>query len=350
MPGGKYSLGGALVNSAIMNKIYLVTGGCGFIGSNIVAGLLLDDPHCRIRVIDNLSSTTVGDSGNSDDGGKNGFKFISDPRVEYHHLDICDVENTQELYRDVSGVFHCAAVSRIQLAIDDPLESVRVNALGTATVAELSKKRGVGGIVYSSTSSIYGNSWSAETHDRGMDENTAVDCLNPYSASKLAGEEYLRMMSRDSLDSLGRLLGGLRVAVLRYFNVYGVGEPVSGPWAPVIGLFLRQRANAEHLTIVGDGLQTRDFTWVGDVVRANLLAMRWLNSGLNSNNFGLFNIGSGVSLSINSIAAMVGGPRVYIDSRAGEARHTLADCRLAKSVLGWQPTGNVGEYINDFRK
>ena len=220
----------------------LVTGGAGFIGSNLVDKLLAEGHE--VVVIDNEYSDAHD-------------QFYWNDRAENHKFDICDYENTRPLYDGVDYVFHIAAEARIQPAIENPIRAVQINCVGTTTVLQCSREAGVKKVMYSSTSSAYGMGKipNAECHPE--------DCLNPYSVSKVAGEKLCKMYTD---------LFGLKTVIFRYFNVYGERQPLRGQYAPVIGIFLRQMKAGEKLTIVGDGEQRRDFTHVSDVVQANYLA------------------------------------------------------------------------------
>ena len=220
----------------------LVTGGAGFIGSHIV-DKLLELGH-EVIVIDNESA-------------ESNEEFYWNDKAQNHKFDIRDYENTRPLYEGVDYVFHTAAEARIQPAILNPIEAVSINCVGTVTVLQCAREAGVKKVMYSSTSSGYG------FNEPPNDETQRDDCLNPYSVSKVAGEKLCSMYTS---------LFGLRTVTFRYFNVYGERSPVSGQYAPVIGIFLRQRGDNEPLTIVGDGEQRRDFTHVSDVVQANILA------------------------------------------------------------------------------
>jgi UDP-glucose 4-epimerase len=294
----------------------MVTGGCGFIGSNLV-DKLIEDGH-QVIVIDDESATCHN-------------KFYYNHRAFYFKYDISDYVNTRPLYDDVDCVFHMAAESRIQPALDNPLQTVKTNTLGTATVLQCSREAGVKRVMYSSTSAAYGLNDSPQFE--GMNE----DCLNPYSVAKIAGEKLCRMYSD---------LFGLQTVVFRYFNVYGPREPIKGPYSPVVGLFLRQHKNGEHLTITDDGGQKRDFIHVGDVVQANIQAMKMLPSW--NYDFGTpINIGTGENYSILELAQMISDKIDFIPRRAGEARETLAVVDKAKNVLGWNAKNKITDYIEE---
>jgi UDP-glucose 4-epimerase len=296
-------------------KKFLVTGGAGFIGSNIVNRLI--ELGAFVRVIDNESSDAHE-------------KFYWNEQAENHKLDITDYENTKKLYENIDYVIHTAAEARIQPAILNPLLAVKSNVLGTATVLQCSREAKVARVVYSSSSSGYGRNPTPNSEDQ------KDDCLNPYSVSKIAGEKLCAMYSN---------LFNLETVVFRYFNVYGKNQPLKGVYAPVIGIFLKQFANGDPLTIVGDGTKKRDFTNVQDVVEANLLAC---SSGLKDYEFGsIINIGTGTNYSINEIARMISNNSTYIPDRIGEAKETKAHISKAKKILGWEPTAVLREYLRE---
>jgi len=288
----------------------LVTGGCGFIGSHIVEELLLQG--AEVIVIDN-------ETANEND------EFYKFDYATYHKLDICD-DSTSSLYDGVDIVFHLAARSRIQPTIEDPSGTFDVNVHGTSKVLSHAKNSGVKKVIYSSSSSCYGHKNKPPHH-----EDMVPDCLTPYSLSKKQGEELCKMFSD---------LYGLSTITLRYFNVYGPREPLKGQYAPVVGLFKRMKESGEALTIVGDGEQRRDFTYIKDVVRANLMAAE------SKVYHGLFNIGTGRNYSINQVADLVGGKKAYILSRSGEARETMADISKATQILGWSPSYRLEDAIS----
>lgn len=291
----------------------LVTGGAGFIGSHIV-DKLIEMGH-EVIVIDNESA-------------ESNEEFYWNDKAQNHKFDIRDYENTRPLYEGVDYVFHTAAEARIQPAILNPIEAVSINCVGTVTVLQCAREAGVKKVMYSSTSSGYG------FNEPPNDETQRDDCLNPYSVSKVAGEKLCSMYTS---------LFNLKTVVFRYFNVYGERSPVSGQYAPVIGIFLRQRGDSEPLTIVGDGEQRRDFTHVSDVVQANILAA--INE-VDEECYGqLYNVGNGLNYSINEIADAISDNQVNIPPRIGEARTTLADNNKLKSTFGWFPKVNLMDWI-----
>jgi UDP-glucose 4-epimerase len=292
----------------------LVTGGAGFIGSHIVDKLLTLGHE--VIVIDNESS-------------KCHDQFYYNRNAKYYKLNITDFEATKDLYVGVDYVFHCAAEARIQNALTIPLGTVNTNVVGTATVLECSKAAGVKKIMYSSTSSSYGLK-----NIPPLEETMQEDCLNIYSVSKVAGENLCELYTK---------MFDMKIVSFRYFNVYGPREPVKGPYALVVGKFLKQYFAGESLTIVPDGTQRRDFTHVDDVVNANILAMT-----VDHDHYGeIFNVGTGINHSVLELAAMISDNTTMIEPRFGEAYITLANNTKIKKVLGWTPTKNIKDYIKD---
>lgn len=295
-------------------KTSVVTGGCGFIGSHIV-DRLVKEGH-EVRVIDDLSAPE-------------NEKFYFNDDAEYFKIDISR-DDCSKVFSEVDFVFHLAARSRIQPTIESPGRCFEVNTVGTQRVLEWSRINSVKRIVYSSTSSLYGHQNTIP-----FQPNMPSDCLNPYSMSKWMGEQICKLYSQ-VYDS--------RTTVLRYFNVYGPREPLKGQYAPVIGLFKSQNRSAQPMTIVGDGNQRRDFTHVDDVVEANILSLN-LNE---KNKHGIYNIGTGKNFSINEIAELIGGDKVYISSRPAEVRETLADITLSQKDLGWNPRVELEKVLMNY--
>jgi UDP-glucose 4-epimerase len=291
----------------------LVTGGAGFIGSNLV-DCLLEMGH-EVVVIDNEYSDVHE-------------QFYWNDKAQNYKYDIRDYENTRPLYDGVDYVFHIAAEARIQPAIENPIQAVSINSVGTCTVLQCSREAGVKRLMYSSTSSAYGMNQSPNI------ETQPDDCLNPYSVSKVNGEKLCKMYTS---------LYGLPTVCFRYFNVYGERQPLRGQYAPVIGIFLRQRAAGEPLTIVGDGNQRRDFTHVSDVVKANVMAAI---SNPDWEAFGqVYNVGTGTNHSINQIARMISNNVINLAPRPGESRITLANNKKINKIFGWNPSVKLEEWV-----
>ena len=246
-----------------MSSTSLITGAAGFIGSNLVE-YLLDKGH-QIICVDNESAD------NDKFHWRNDTINISG--------DITDYKFMKNVMNKVDYVFHLAAESRLQPAIENPIRAVTKNCVGTTVMLQCARESGVKRFVYSSTSSGYGNNpWPNV-------ETQPDDCLNPYSASKVAAEKFCKMYTD---------LYGLETVVLRYFNVFGERSPSRGQYAPVISIFQRQLDQGYPLTIVGDGSQRRDFVYVQDVARANYLASILPLKKDGKNYAGeVFNVGSG---------------------------------------------------------
>jgi UDP-glucose 4-epimerase len=221
-----------------------------------------------------------------------------------------------------------AAESRIMNTINDPIKCVRTNSLGTSVVLQCSREAGCRRLVYSSTSSVYG-----ENHTPN-NESQHPDCLNPYSSSKYSGEMLCKNYSK---------IFGMETIILRYFNVYGDRQPENGQYAPVTSIFLKQKRLGLPLTVVGDGLQRRDFVNVQDVVNANL---RSATNKIDNNFFGTaFNVGTGKNHSILEVASWISKNIIFFPPRPGEMRETLADTSKIKSVFGWTSIVNMEEYV-----
>lgn len=296
----------------LKNKV-LVTGGCGFIGSHLV-DLLVDNSY-EVVVVDNLSA-------------ESNSKFYYNNKAIYYPIDINDDSFPhEEIFVNCKWVFHLAAESRIGPSIKNPIRAAQINVLGTTKMLQYSRNYNVDKFVYSSTSSVYGNECELPTN-----EDSPIDCLNPYSATKYSGEEMVRMYNK---------MYNVNSIVLRYFNVFGQRSPFTGQYAPVIGIFQRQKREGEPLTIVGTGEQRRDFIHVKDVARANFLA------AIGSVNRGVFNIGSGTNISVNEIASKISTDVTFVPPREGEAKHTLADITNAIKYLNFKPTITVEDYLNN---
>ena len=303
----------------------LVTGGAGFIGSHLV-DTLLEMGH-QVTVVDNESSTC-------------NEKFYWNDKAWNVKADISDEKMMEQVFSCVNEgmpkidwVFHLAAYSRIQIALQNPVGCVRTNVLGTTTLLQFAREHGVKAFINSSTSSSYGLK-----NEPPLREDMPPDCLNPYSVSKVAAENMCKMYS-DLFD--------MDIVNLRYFNVYGDRQPGKGQYAPVVGLFLEQFKRGEAFTIVGDGEQRRDFTHVNDVVGANIAAAERASDISGE----IINVGTGTNHSVNQIANIISNSytKNFIPPRPAEARVTLADISKAKKLLGYMPSIEISDWIDEYK-
>lgn len=293
----------------------LVTGGCGFIGSHLVDHLI-EEGH-EVLVVDDLSA-------------ESNEKFYVNEKAKYHKVSVEDYEKLKELksFEGIDFVFHLAAESRIQPTLDRPQKACYTNFYGTCNVLQLSRENNVKRVVYSGTSSAYGLK-----NEIPLTEDMPRDCLNPYSVTKVAAEDLCKMYYT---------LWGLETVTLRYFNVFGERQPLKGQYAPVVGIFLRQNEDKEPLTIVGDGKQRRDFTYVKDVVAANIKATLCNKKEILGE---IINIGSGTSSSVINLAKLINENYKFLPERLGESKETLADISKANELLDWQPSTTVEEWL-----
>lgn len=291
----------------------VVVGGAGFIGSHMADALLSEG--YEVHVIDNLS------------GGK---KENIPTGAHFHEVDIRAHDALAPIMAGAEYVFHFAALPRVQYSIDHPVETNEVNITGTLNVLLAAKDANVKRVVYSASSSAYGDQPTLP-----LSEDMLPDPISPYGLQKYVGERYARVCSE---------VYGLPTVSLRYFNVYGPRLDPEGAYALVIGKFLKQRKEGVPMTITGDGSQSRDFTHVRDVVSANLLAARSEKVGKGE----VINIGAGRNISINHIAELIGGPVEHIAPRL-EPKHTLADNQRAKDLLGWEPSVSLEEGIAELK-
>lgn len=289
----------------------LVTGGAGFIGSNLV-DRLISLGH-EVICIDNESAECHE-------------TFYWNDKAQNYKYDICNYEDIKDLFVGVDNVFHVASDARIQPAILNPRKSIESNAVGTANILELCRVNNVKRFIYSSTSSAYGKKSSIPNI-----ETQPSDPLTPYSTAKVFGENLARVYYN---------LYGLETVSLRYFNVYGNRQPLKGQYAPVIGLFMKQHEEGKPLTVVGDGSQRRDFTHISDVIDANIIA-----SGLTSGFGEVYNIGFGSNYSILDLANSISNDVKFIPPRVGEVQETLASNSKFKDLTGWMPKVSLMEWI-----
>lgn len=288
----------------------LVTGGAGFIGSHLVDRLLADG-H-TVRVLDDFST---GSESN----------LPADPRLEVLRGDVGDYSTVSVAVDEVDWIFHQAAIASVPKTLNDPLGSHRTNYLGTLNILEAARRARVKRVVFAASAAAYGDE-AIPPHREDMPLNP----LSPYGVDKVASEHICRVYHR---------LYGLKTVCLRYFNVYGPRQDPSSPYSGVISIFADCIRERRQPTIYGDGEQTRDFVYVGDVVEANMKAVS--ARGVAGQ---VFNIGTGCATTLNSLLALfyVGAGASpdarYADAREGDIRQSYADNRLAAQFLGWAPT------------
>ena len=282
-------------------RLVLVTGGAGFIGSHLTDALIAAG-H-RVRVLDNLAA---------------GRRDHLPAAAELVTADVRDLDAIRPAFAGVDCAFHMAALPRVMLSIEHPVETHLTNVVGTLNALIAARDAGVRRFIYSGSSSVYGDQPVLP-----LRESMTPNPLNPYALQKLAGEQYTRMFHR---------LFGMSTLTLRYFNVYGPRMATEGAYVTVIGVFIREKIAGRPLTIHGDGTQRRDFTHVRDAVRANLAAMAAAVGDGRA-----LNVGRGENLSVNQIAEIIGGPVVHSARRPGDARDTLADLTETRAALGWEP-------------
>jgi nucleoside-diphosphate-sugar epimerase len=292
----------------------LVTGGAGFIGSNLVDELIKQGNE--VLVLDNLST---------------GKRENLNSQAKFHEVDIRNLEKIKSLFKSVDYVFHLAAFPRVQPSIEDPATANDINLNGTLNVLLASRDAKVKRVIYSASSSAYGDQTQMP-----LTEDMPAHPLSPYGLQKYVGELYCRLFSE---------IYGLPTVSLRYFNAYGKRQALEGAYCLVMGIFVRQKLDGKPMTITGDGNNRRDYTSVIDVVRANILAAKSSKVG----NGEAINIGRGKNYSVNELAEMIGGPIVHIEPRI-EPKETLADNSLAKKLLNWEPTVNLPEWLEDYKK
>ena len=297
----------------------VVTGGAGFIGSNLAEELA---GMCEVTLIDNLSTGQIGNIGN----------LVKYYNVDFIEGSINDLDLLRRAFDGAYCIFHQAAIPSVQRSLEDPLSTNEVNVTGTLKVLVAARDCGVNKVVYASSSSVYGD--SLELPKR---EDMLPNPKSPYAISKLAGEYYCRVFSE---------IYGIKTISLRYFNVYGPKQDPDSDYAAVIPKFITKILNNEPPLIFGDGEQTRDFTFVKDVVRANILAM-------NADLEGVFNIASGERISINELAKKIMEitgvhiQTVHSNPRSGDVRDSLAEVSAARDKLAYVPEFNLEKGLNE---
>jgi len=295
---------------------FAVTGGAGFVGNNIVK--LLVSKGYSVVVIDNLHT-----------GKKENLDEIIE-KIQFHEINICDVEKMEPILKDVDGIFHEAALTIVQESFQKEKEYFDVNVKGTENIFKIAKKFEKK-VVYASSSSIYGDS-----KDIPIKEDTIRNPINPYGQTKLEDELLAQRYAND----------GLKVIGLRYFNIFGKGQ--TGSYAGVITQFMRKLHNQQRPVIFGDGSQIRDFIHVSDIAKANLCAM------LSETNSGFFNIGTGIGVEIKDLAKIMikifdgKFEPIFQDPLKGDVKISQADMTKTKKMLNWKSEINLEEGLRKF--
>ena len=291
---------------------YIITGGAGFIGSHLVEKLV--DKKKKIVVLDNLSTGRIENINKF----KSKIKFIR-----------CDISKKGDWIKEIKGdcfIFHLAALADIVPSILKPEKYFNSNVTGTLNVLEACKKANIKKFIYSASSSCYGVPKKYPTAEKEI-----VNPIYPYAMTKKMGEDLVMHWGK---------VFKIPVISLRLFNVYGTRSRTSGSYGAMFGVFLAQKIAGQPFTVVGNGRQTRDFTYVSDVIEAILKAT---NSNLKNE---IMNVGSGETVSISKIINLLGGQKIYIKKRPGEPDCTFADIKLIKRKLGWKPKVKIEKGIN----
>lgn len=308
------------IEPAVRGRRVCVTGGAGFIGGHLVDALV--SMGAMVTVIDDLSNSSAINIASTIEKAPDQVRFIQ--------ASILDPDAMASAVEGAQTVFHLAALGSVPMSIDDPARYWVVNATGTMRVLQACAKAGVERVVYSASSSAYGNN-----PDLPKLESMAPEPESPYAAAKYGGESLLRTWAACyGLDSIS----------LRYFNIFGTRQAADSAYAAVIPAFVKKYLNGQSPTIFGDGEQTRDFTHVSNAVLANLLGCV-AKEALRGQ---VVNIGAGVRTSVNELAGMIatnlgvdGIEPSYEPERIGEVRHSVSSVELAKDVIGYEPTTTI---------
>jgi UDP-N-acetylglucosamine 4-epimerase len=298
----------------------LITGGAGFIGSNLVDALLQNDKVTLVRVLDNLETGHLS----------NLTEFMNDPRFEFLEGDTRNSEDCIKACNGIDVISHQAALGSVPRSINDPITSHNVNVNGFINMLEAAKASGIKRFVYASSSSVYG-----DLNESPKVETKVGKLLSPYAATKMVNEMYAEVYSKTY---------GMTICGFRYFNVFGPKQDPNGPYAAVIPLFIKSTLTNQNPTINGDGSITRDFTPITNVVQINIKAMF---ASLQENFHYVFNVACGQTTDLNTLWAMI---KEIADSklnafhgpnRKGDIFFSLADINFAKEVLGYEPDADL---------
>jgi nucleoside-diphosphate-sugar epimerase len=296
----------------------LITGIAGFIGSNLAKSAL--EHGYDVRGLDDFSS-----------GKEANLEPIQD-QITLFRADLSDVVTLRRACDGADCVLHHAAIASVPRSMNDPMQSHESNATGTLRLLLAARDAGVRRVVFASSSSVYGDQGLLPIH-----EALPLDPLSPYAASKLAGELYMRILSR---------FFGIETVCFRYFNVFGPNQDPDSPYSGVLARFIQQMLNGEQPTIFGDGEQTRDFTYIENVVQANLLVVQAPGDQVDGR---VFNLATGRQASLNEVYAILqratsySQSPVYAEPRQADIKHSLADISAARDALGFRPAVGLEE-------
>jgi len=292
----------------------IVTGGSGFIGSNLVEKLI--ELGHKVVVLDDLST-----------GRLSNLKNVKN-KIEFYKINISKKNNlTDKYFKKVDWVFHLAGLADIVPSIENPKKYFDANVVGTLNVLEASKKAKVKKFIYAASASCYGIPKKYPTN-----ENSKIDPQYPYATTKNIGEQLV--LHWNKVYKMSNIS-------LRFFNAYGPKSRTTGAYGAVFGVFLAQKLANKPLTIVGSGNQTRDFIHVDDLVRAIIKAAQSKKVGE------VYNVGSGKEITVNRIAKLIGGKRIYIPKRPGEPDRSLADISKIKKDLKWKPKIKIEKGVKE---
>ena len=298
----------------------IITGGAGFIGSHIAEKLVKNSKIKKVIVIDHLL-----------DGSKKNLKnILSNKKFVLIKKDICNLKSIKNYFKDVSIVFHLAAIADIVPSISKPIEYIDTNFIGTINILECMRNNKIKRIIYAASSSCYGI-----TPKQAVNENEKISTLYPYSFSKNIAEQAIKHWS---------IVYGIEFISLRLFNVFGPRSRTTGAYGAVMGVFLRQKLSKKPFTVVGDGKQTRDFVNVDDVANAFIIA------GFSKRKNEIYNVGTSKPKSINELTKIMGGKSIFIQKRPGEPTTSRANIEKIKRQLKWKPRINFKQGVEELLK